>query len=436
MSSNVNRVNTVHIGDGVNSAAAATLTLPTIAKGDLVLLDDKYQVIGTNADALNLGINATVYVAVGIASGEAIISSPIVGGMVSKVGSSKYAPALPQIDYIGFNGTGGSFTVNDESEYQLNIVTLDDQRVHGQKQTVERYNYTTDSDATQEELAFGIAFLFGQRKANGTNKTFNGRFVKLEVLTNGAFTASDNDVAVVQGSTRIVFNTAAEYGTGTPYAAGDLIRLGGTGATEAVYKIDSVSGTTVTLTTPYQGTSGTILAANSGNVAANGDFGFKITALTPVWNGIDTYEYMKFDVSMYDVKRSSSAPFTVTKAQKAYGGVGTYREVYDAEYFAQGYQGVNSRTEWWDKAFSRTPEFNADATKTYNVISVEFTGTERTDFQNTRTNPKSVQIYIPVVSTPPVDGEQAFNAGDEFVHIFNGFFGASGALKFDNVSFQ
>jgi len=432
MSSNFNRVNTVHIGDGVNSAAAAVLKLPTLAKGDLVLLDEAYNVIATKAAATAYGKNKRVYIASGNGNpGEVVMSGAIQGNTVSKIGSTKYRAAVTQISHVGYNGTAGAFVVNDEAEYRLNIVFLDDQRPHGQEQTAERFDYSSDANATQEELAFGISTLFGTRKANGTNKTYNGRYVKLEVLTDGAFTASDNAAAVVQGSDRIIFDTAATYNTGTAYAVGDFIRIGGTGTTVAVYKVEKVSGTTLTLNSPYQGVSGTVLAANSGNIASGGAFGFQLTALSPIWNGIDTYEYVQFEASMYEISNANSVPFVVTATQAADGGAGNYGQVYDAEYFAQGYRGVNSRTNWYDASLN--PDFLADSAKVYNAISIEFDGTQRSSFQNTRVNPKAAHIFVPLVSDPPVAGEQANETAADFVEILTGY--AEG-LGFDPIDFS
>lgn len=421
------------IGDGQNSAAAASLTLATLQKGDLVLVKEDGTVVATNAAAAALPATEKVKIAQGLGNGQVKLSSPIQGNLVTKYTFDKYRAPVNQVLHIGFNGTSQDITVADETEYQLNVLIKDDQRPHGQKQSIDRYHFRTDASATKGEVAFGIAKIFGQKKSNGTVKDYQGRFVKLEVLTNGAFLASDNNAVVVNGSKRVVFSTAAEYNTGTAYAAGDIIRLGGTGAGVGVYKIASVSGTTVTLETPYVGTSGTILAANSGHVADGGSYGFQLTALTPVWNGIDTYEIVVFDASFHNANDNSfEAPQTVTYSTKADQGSGTFRQVYDREYFAQGYEGVNSRREWYDSHIN--PPFAATEGVNYNAIAIEATIASLGDFSRERKNLTAVEIFTPLVTDPPASGEQSNEANEDFVHILNGFF--STKLGFTAVDFS
>ena len=160
MSSTKNYVNTVHIGSGTNSGAT---TLATIQKGDLFLVNAKTMEVLDGTSVATLTQNDSVFIASGIGRvGEFRLSEKIVGREVTQYAGTEFIESKNQLTYVGYNALAGagSLPIEEEVEYQLNIVILDDQRVHGQKQTRELYNYTSGVGATQAEVAFAISSLF------------------------------------------------------------------------------------------------------------------------------------------------------------------------------------------------------------------------------------------------------------------------------------
>jgi len=434
MATNFNRVNDVMIGDGINSAAAASLTLSTLQKGDLVLVREDNSVVATNAAAQLIPKAEKVRIAMGIgAVGEFLLSSPISGNLVTRFGGVKYRAAAAQVAYIGFNGTTGTIAAASATDYSLLILIKDDQRPHGQKQSRELYNVTTDSSATAQELAVATTALYGTTSGNGSVKAYKGRFVDVNVVSDGTFVASDNILNVVKGSKTALFTTAATYNTGTAYAVGDLIRIGGTGATVPVYQITAISGLVVTLHQPYLGANAAVAAASNGHLATATNFGFKLASQTPTSNAVDQYEIVAFDANFAEsAENSLVAPLQAVNATAPDPGQGVWNQVYDKEIAAQGYLGVNSRRNFYD-ALIINPAALTDSTKNYHSIVIEGDIASRSDFGSTRLNPIAVEIYVPSITAPPGVTEQARATSDQFAHILNGYF--STVLGFTALSF-
>lgn len=449
MSSTKNFVNTVHVGSGTNSGAS---TLATITKGDLFLVDASTMIPLTAAQASALTANDTVYIASGVgAVGEFKLSEKFKGSEVKLFNGTTYAAPVKQRTYVGYNEVAGSGSLPavDETEYTMNIVIKDDQRVHGQKQTRELYNYETGVGATQAQTAFAIASLFGIRSLNGNYKQYNGRFVDMEVVGDAASQGvSDNAVSVVKGSKRIVFATAAEYDTaGYSVTVGDYLTFDNADGTIGHYQVEAVDGLIVTLDQPYAGETRTVAAGDSDYYlaaqAAAADYGFRITSQDVDWNGIDTYEIVAFDVAFFqsndtDVASTSTAA-TVTTTAEPFMGAGYWQQVYDMEYFAQGYSGVNSRTRWYD-APALNPAFCVDQTgaTTYNILNVTSEKGYNTDFQNRGSFPVSAQVAIPKLAATSTNGTQEHTAVDgtghlNFARICENFF--NGVLGLGEIDF-
>ena len=148
--SNYNYVNRVLIGDGTQSGAITSL--PQIKKGDLVFLDEKGNVISTNAASAALPKFSQVVLASGIGDGIAILSSPIQGNYVSKYEGKAFRAPQEQVAYIGYNGTAGTgLDINASTEYRLRLHILDDHRFNGQRQTFSDYNYVGGADASADK---------------------------------------------------------------------------------------------------------------------------------------------------------------------------------------------------------------------------------------------------------------------------------------------
>lgn len=421
--SNYNNVNRVLIGDGANVGAITSIA--GIQKGDLFLLSESGTVIATNAAAAALPKHEKVTIACGISSGVAILSSPIQGNTVSKYEGQSYVAPSELVVALGWDGTtsGSGISITAGTEYRLRVLIKDAHRFNGQRSSLGDVNYVAPTGGTVSEALAKIAELYDQ---TDYSENYLKDKVKLERISNGTFQAADNDVTVVKGSKVITFATAAEYNTGTAFAVGDVIRLGGTGATVPVYVIEEVDGLNITLDVTYKGDSATIAAANAGNIDTPTEWGFKLSGIAQeaLLDGYDEYEWVNFDAVFSEAEDravESASAFKVLTAINP--GQGYWKQVRDREEAAKGYFGDTSKRRFHDKRIvSLVSEGQA-----YDSVVITHADVHSGDFQDTYRAPLKTEIYIP-------DGaDQGLNSGNNFLHILNGFFGTS--VGFTALSF-
>jgi hypothetical protein len=409
----------------------------------------------TQATVGALTKNDSVFIASGVGGvGEFHLSDAIKGDLVTQYGGTTFAARANQRSYVGFNEVtaAGTLPISAEAEYRFTIVIKDNQRVHGQKQTRELYNYEAGLTPTANQAAFAMASLFGIRSMNGNYKQFNGRFVDMEVVSDAASQGvSDNAVDVTYGSKRITYTTAAEYGAGAyTVAVGDYLTFDNADGTKGDYLVQAVDGLIVTLDQPYNGATKTVAAGDSDYyleaqaVAAN--YGFRIDSQTVTWNNIDTDEIVAFDASYFDISDTDistpvegAAPYARTVAP--FGGAGHFRQVYDLEYFAQGNIGVNSRMRWYD-SLALNPAALTDVTgaTSYNMLSITFDKSKLGNFQSKDNHPCAVNIAIPNIAPggASVTGNQEHTAAAgttvlNLAYILNQYFATT--LGFVAVDF-
>jgi hypothetical protein len=409
-------VNKVLIGDGTNTGT----TLAGIKAGDLFLLNEAGTVL-TAAAAASLPKFARVTIAAGIADGIAVLSSPIQGNTVSAyVGQSYVAPA-EQVAYLGFNGTASTgFAATAGTKYRLRILIKDAVRVNGQRSTFCDVNYTATATDTDYSVLTKLMNLY-LAKDYGVNAFQN--LVKVEKVSDDATVlASDNTVDVVKGSNKITFDTAATYDTGTLYAVGDTIRLGGAGITAPVYVITEVNGLILTIDSAYQGASATIAAASAVYVDTPTEFGLKLTSIAQsskvsraANEPLDQYEWVIFDAALTDADDRATAQYQAayTVATKSNPGQGYWKQVAQAEEAAKGYLGDTNRTTYYARRINNKVVVNA----TYDSIIITHANIMGGDFQDTYRAPLQTIVYAPAASAQMTD------ANDNFLAVLNNFFG-------------
>jgi hypothetical protein len=435
MATNVELVNSVLIGDGANSAAASALTLGTLAKGDIVLAKADGTIIATNGAAAALTPQDKVFVVMGTGDGNNKKSSPLTGSTIKTVNFRKYAAPTTQVTYLGYDGANfATFPIANETEYQFNVMVKNSQAVHGQKQEFENYNITSGIAATTADVFFSFLKLFYTRENNGNRKKYRGRFVDLEVTnastTTGTIGGGAVTATLIKNSQYVTFSGA--HGL----AIGDYLRFVGTGNTVGMYKVEKVLSTTqVKLSTQYVGASGSGISAVTVDISGNADeFALKITAQTPRIVARNEWEIVAFEASLHRADNftptSDVAEYVETEASF---GSGYWKAVWDREFFAQGYEGVNSRNLEYDTSAGLNPPFYATEDVEYNSIIITGLATSYQDHQKTRTAPVMDEIYLPLVTDPPASGEQSNNSAEDFVHILNGYL--NGVLGFDAITF-
>ncbi len=391
----LNRVNRVLV---TNTEAANTgTTRATIINGDILIFNrtNGTALTGTPTPISAEG-NDVIYIAQGIGVGKGLDSFPIVLRNVTKVTVKGYVAPAEKVLTFGYNGTSGTIAAPDNStEYALNIMILDDQRIEGNRPTRQYYSYVTDASATAKELAFAFA-----NKVNTDSFPANtNSYVTAAVLTDGTFTALTNNATVTQYGKQI---TSTAHGL----AAGDFVRIGGTGATVPVYQVDTIVSTSVfTIKGRYQGASGTVLAANIGVITADTVVGLKLTGKAIAYNGIDLYQKNNFIASLYNTATSGftvlSTPVTTTALDF---GQGYWQQVRDQEYFAQGYFGITNRTQFPGSILQ--PATRAVVDNTYNSVVIEHYAEEETSMQRREQSPLTTEVYFYSASAPTASTKQ------------------------------
>jgi len=427
MGTNRNYVNSVHVTSGVNQTAEATLTIGNMVAGDVAVMKvSDGSIVPTNAAGVALGDNELVKIVSGLEGGGIRYSKAFSRNSLQGVSSKKYEVGTTQETYVGYNGTDGTIPFAASTEYRLEVEIKHRQRIRGLKVGGDAIYITTPSTGVSAlSTAMQFAELFDVRKSNSTYKDYGYKFVDLKVVSDGTFSASDNNVVVVGGSNVITFATAAAHSGGTDYAVGDYIRLGGPATTVAVYQVDEVNGLEITLNRPYLGDSETILAANSGILDSSANAGFRITGMDQEKHPIDTFEWLRFTTRMGTGDPYAGEPAVIVRdTAVATPGNGVPGQVCDAEYFAAGYEGVQSRRNFWDAAIN--PLSMVDTAGKYHVVSTSFLVEADDQFQNKRSFPCKADVFIKTgAAETPVDGEQAYNASDEFLHILSGVTGVA-----------
>ena len=188
---------------------------------------------------------------------------------------------VTQVTAIGYNGSTGSMSLDftgasSTSPKELSIEVRDTSPGNQPFPIQEAHVVVTSATADEYDT---IAKIVSQLNAdNDLAGYMPDRFVKAEILANGALTELAEDLTVVNGSTII---TAAGSIT---INAGTLVSIRGT-----IYKVVSGgTGTSFTLDRPYQGASETIdvsttvdQAATMAYTSGTTELGIRLTAILP-----------------------------------------------------------------------------------------------------------------------------------------------------------
>ena len=415
------KVNRVLVGDGANNGAAS---LPGIVKGDLLLVTADGTVLTTYTAAAAVAKFKEVYIALGIADGEAVFSSPIQGNTVSKYEGHNYVAPVESVVVVGpdlgaVNGT----------QYHLRIFIKDQNRIFGEKPTI--IDFFSTATGSQSALAldfmkqfyttdYGVNFqqslLTLNRKTNGTGPTAFGTGV---------------DLTVTKGSTTVL--TAADATT----TAGDVVRLGGF---DYIVAVDN-GAASFTIDTPYTGATQTIAvaaqaAAGFGTIASATTWGLVLTGVPQssrvsrsANEPIDEYEWVIFDASYSATDLSFTG--SVVKTVEAQPGNGYWKQVAQAEQFAKGYLGDTSRRRYYDIRIDNNTVVGTPYASVVITHEAIFNG----DFQEKTSGPLMTEIFIPVTtpgSTPSSQGTAGTGSTATFLAILNGFF--SGSVGFSAIA--
>ena len=337
-----------------------------------------------------------------------LVETPVIDGATIKAVAVDYAAPSQRVRAVGFNGTSGSIDEQDSTDYVMHIIWKDNSCTFGVVPNVKFSAYQSSASATQAEIASGLAKNFNKNFAREVPK-----LIKAEVLISNAGVATSGGVGTwVNGSKYVkIVESAGSAGDAGKYnsdgatiVAGDYIRFG-TALTDPCYKVAAITGggtaaATLTLDTPFQGTSVANKAAAAMEViaaadAATSDAGILLSALATTDGfvpGVIRYDFTEFEVELGQYFGSTTSS-SVTNPSR---GSGTYYEVAQNEWFLKGNRGE----AWRVGSYPKDIALEATPSATYNQISISYVNS------NAKTIDRSVNSYgnVLIATVSPVTG--------------------------------
>lgn len=327
---------------GKNIASAATQY--TNPSGAGYIADGEILVIGANGALLTAGntISTSPSIQFVQRSGSNLIFSSIIDG--TKV--TKYSGAYPvypvqQVVSVGYNGTTGSIDLSTPSK--LFKISYKHNQLVWSEQVFKRVYETSGS--TQAKVASDISEQINFMSLPALNGVYStGDYVSAIMFCNhagAAITGTATTLTVTKGSNTAVMNNTHNL------TSGDYVRIGGTGTTVPVYRVQSVNGNTITLGSPYQSSSGAIAIASveiiTAAQASTAAFGFTLTGLPLTWS-INPAANNRYEIVSFDVHPGTGwGSTTITNVQDPILGSGLLPQVAEIEWFALGFEGLQSR---------------------------------------------------------------------------------------------
>lgn len=362
---------------GASQVASGTVPLSLTAAGQVAFA--AYKADPTGTPAVNAIIDPSAlttkkvdfYVAQytgNILTGTAK-SYPMQISRIRKIYKKAYNASVQQVSFYGYDGssaTGLSYICDTDYTLGIRFESQEIARYYGMTELTRNYPIRTaccadcDSGCASADC-WAETWKFVRAAASDT---FVTPYAKIEMLTNGTFTASSGGAAVVTNLVNVIVvaesaGSAADAGLynsdGSTIAIGDYIRIGGTGATSPVYKVANVTnaGTascTIELDAPYQGASASVSAANIGVMTSITSCGIRVTGKTyshdsgcacePFFLRARPVTFKLFPVTGWDCTIPGSAGTyggLVTYTTAAVQGNGTGAEVAELENELLGY---------------------------------------------------------------------------------------------------
>ena len=386
--------------DVATTASRDGLRIDELGSGEIAVFSPGGAVLNTTTgltfDSFKIGYKST--------NGEVIMSDLIPKASIKNYKGKLSVAPTEQIDYIGYNGTTGAIEVINSNLYLIRLHFGGTTEKTMMEQYIKYGVYESDTAATEEEIALGLVQNLWANMKRETEYRILCELVNsgtTSATSGGAWTVVNGSDTVTTVESAGAAGDAAKFNAdGSTLVVGDYIRFGhATTTTYSVYKITAITGAgtaaaSVTLDRPYQGASGSVAAANAGGMAAAtaqaADFGLKLTGVAKDWVlGQKAYNKVSWTAHLTDFGTT-----TVTESVKAKKGSGTYWDVAEAEWFAQGFEGGMSFYKARAFAPAYTSRIDAESGHYYNILCFNFSHSSQSEIGHLVTSPKSIYIAL------------------------------------------
>jgi hypothetical protein len=360
-------------------------------------LDGTYTLITSAISAAQAKL--PVVIAQGVPAGKQIKLFTIQPGQKTAYSYNPYAAPVPNVFVVGYDGVTATYDLVSGAagtyDFKLQNITPGNPPFPTIGSTP---YFNTAAAATSNAIAESIVKdVNNQQLTTSVDVMPSYRFAFAEILSNTARNSGSGQTGtctVVNGSATVTAVTLTSAVLAP--AAGSYVAIGSTTSTlAAVYKIESVSGTTgaytLTLSSPYVngnvalGTSLTSVAiVTVATPSASSKTGIRVTEFGNTFNGISVQEpypnkilNVSCNVNLSGTpvqnnqlvaKEYTGSNGAITSGAGTYTeGNGTYAQVFKAELTAAGYIGFINRTFLPDNF----PLYSVSGT-TYNMMGLSF----------------------------------------------------------------
>jgi hypothetical protein len=331
------------------TTAGVVVTDANLEAGAIVVTDLGLQRLSA-AEYTALANGDQFLVVQGKGVGQPLMKSPVLTKGKIKLTAARFKAAVQQVTTIGYNGTTGALPVANSTDFWIKIRKRDNDAANrSQPMSLFAGPVRTDLTGTQAELA---TLLVTSGARNFKDEPANG-YLKFEMICDNAgaaSTAASGTITFTNGS-RVI--TTSGVTPATDYPIGSFIRIGTT-VTSPVYKVAAVSNAlqTITLTSAYTGTTGTLTVTNhqfiTAVLAAAANFGITITGKAAPFN-VNTFR--DYYANRFTATFSDSSTLN-TPTMGARNGNGVWQQVAMDEYMNYGFEGQNNQLA--------TPALNRD----------------------------------------------------------------------------
>ena len=403
-----------------------------LAYGELVVVDDKGQLVDTAAKAT--AAKAIRFI-IGTKDESNIISDLIVKKDLKEVISSKFEQRVNKRVVIGYNGTAGDIVLMSANKYVVEIKHALKGRFPNSAYSVRAAYESMFTGDTKFNVLRNLAELLALDYAQ-----FNTG-VRINVISDQAVAGGMTGVEVVRGSNSL------SYTGGAAPAVGDVIEIPGiTGGTfrdevDSLYQVKFVDTTLnlVELDRPYQNRDNDGLAVGILANPAVGAYGLTVEGMDLDWQSkYDEYSLMDFAVWTLGFEGA-----TISDKGATYAGVqgfGRHEQVIESEY---NHGDGDGRYTFAGRGFELS-NINTDLGTGYSLVTIVFDHVSAFNNMNLVENKKEVDVFLQRGTYADIKANAAGTAfgtniqtgtglstvdGDSFLNVLNAFAVDAGVLN-------
>ena len=334
------------IAEGTTAAiAAGVIASPaTIPNGAVAITDLAGKVLDNSATD---GLSATdrFIIVQGKGATEKLMKTcPLTKGELT-ITSGKYSAAVQQVTAVGFNGTTGSLSAANSTDYWITVQKNDNNgrdNSQGTRQFAGPIKSTTA--AKQEAIAFALVEQGIKNFSSDTNSA--NQYLKFDALCDEAgvaiVAAAGLSFLFTKGSAEVVGTTVNIAVTNV--VAGDVIKVAAA-LTTSIYKVKSITAATgstgfkITLTYPFQEETITVAKADARRIVESGalvaEAGVRMTGVESEFN-VNTFR--NYYTNRFTATFSDTA-VKITSLAGAKNGTGVWQQAAMDEYMTYGFEG-------------------------------------------------------------------------------------------------